>query len=130
MTLVKLLDCTNSFDLFIFPYWCMSYFDHIKATPLWGKCEDETYTHKSGNLESSGTLEISELYYKGQNTSPWSVFYIFGNVLKCTCWKWPRMSDSDICSTNYGRKKDRELNWQFDSRPLKVRNRPDPGVCR
>jgi hypothetical protein len=21
-------------------------------------------------------------------------------------------------------------NWQFDSRPLKVRNRPDPGVCR
>jgi hypothetical protein len=23
-----------------------------------------------------------------------------------------------------------ESNWQFDSWPLKVRNRPDPGVCR
>jgi hypothetical protein len=27
-------------------------------------------------------------------------------------------------------KKDWESNWQFDSRPLKVRNRPDPGVFR
>jgi hypothetical protein len=50
--------------------------------------------------------------------------------LKCRCRKWPRMSHSDICSTSYGRKKGRESNWQFDSRPLKVRNRPDPSVCR
>ncbi len=35
----------------------------------------------------------------------------------------------NICSTSYGRKKGRESNWQFDSRPLKVRNRPDPGAC-
>jgi hypothetical protein len=27
-------------------------------------------------------------------------------------------------------KKSRESNWQFDSRLLKVKNRPDPGVCR
>jgi hypothetical protein len=27
-------------------------------------------------------------------------------------------------------KKGRESNWQFDSRPLKVRNWPDSGVCR
>jgi hypothetical protein len=26
-------------------------------------------------------------------------------------------------------KKGRESNWQFDSQPLKVGNRPDPGVC-
>jgi len=26
--------------------------------------------------------------------------------------------------------KERESNWQFDSRPQKVGNRPDPGVCR
>jgi hypothetical protein len=25
------------------------------ATPLWAKCEDETHTPKSGDLESSGT---------------------------------------------------------------------------
>jgi hypothetical protein len=36
----------------------------------------------------------------------------------------------DICSTSYGRKKSRESNWQFDSRPLKVGNRPDSGACR
>jgi hypothetical protein len=30
----------------------------------------------------------------------------------------------DICSPSYGQKKGRESNWQFDSRPLKVGNRP------
>jgi hypothetical protein len=40
------------------------------------------------------------------------------------------MSHSNICSTSYGRNKGRESNWQFDSRPLKVRNRLNPGVCR
>ncbi len=40
------------------------------------------------------------------------------------------MGHSDICSTSYGEKKGRESNWQFDSRPQKVENRPDPGVFR
>jgi len=40
------------------------------------------------------------------------------------------MSHLDICSTSYGRKKGRESNCQFDSRPQKVENPPDPGVCR
>jgi hypothetical protein len=44
--------------------------------------------------------------------------------------KWLRMSHSDICSTSYGRKKGRESNWQFDSRPLKVGNQPKPDVCK
>jgi hypothetical protein len=35
-----------------------------------------------------------------------------------------------IWSTCYGKKKGRESNWQFDSRPLKVGNRSDPGRCR
>ncbi len=100
------------------------------ATPVWGKCEDETRTPKSGNLESSGTPKTSKLDCKGQNTLPWSVFYTVGKVLKCRCRKWPRMSHSNIISTSYGRKKGRESNWQFDSRPLKVGNRPDPTpVC-
>jgi hypothetical protein len=38
------------------------------------------------------------------------------------------MSNSDICSPSYGQKKGRESNWQFDSRPLTVRNRPFPDV--
>jgi hypothetical protein len=100
------------------------------ATPLWGKYEDEIRTHKSGNLESFGTSETSYLDWRGENTSLWCVFYTVGKVLKCRCRKRPRMSHSDIYSTSYGRKKGWESNWQFDSRPLKVGNRPDPGVCR
>jgi hypothetical protein len=30
----------------------------------------------------------------------------------------------DIFSPSYGQNKVRESNWQFDSRPLKVENRP------
>jgi hypothetical protein len=100
------------------------------ATPLWGKCEDETHTPKSGNLEPSGTLATSELDSRRQNTSPWSVLYIVGKALKCRCRKWPCMSHLDIWNTSYGQKKGRESNWQFDSRSQKVGNRPDPGVCR
>jgi hypothetical protein len=50
--------------------------------------------------------------------------------VKCTCLKWPRMSHLDICSPSYGQKKGQESNWQFDSRPLKVGNRPLPDVYR
>jgi hypothetical protein len=98
------------------------------ATPLWVKCEDETHTPKSGNLESFGTPENSELDFRGQKTLHWGVHDIIGKVLKCRCSKWPRMSHLDICSPSYGQKKGRESNWQFDSRPQKVGNRPDPDV--
>jgi hypothetical protein len=100
------------------------------ATPLWAKCEDETHTPKSGNLESSGTPATLELNSRGQNTSPWTVLYTVGKVLKFRCPKWPRMSHLDICSPSYGQKKGQESNWQFDSRPLKVRNRPDSDVYK
>ncbi len=100
------------------------------ASPLWAKCEDETHTPKSGNLESSGTLKNSELDCRGQNTLHWGVLYTIGKVLKCRCPKWPRMSHLDIFSPRYGQKKGRESNWQFDSRPLKVGSRPNLDVCR
>jgi hypothetical protein len=100
------------------------------ATPLWGKCEVATHTPENGIWESFGTPEKSEFYCRGQNTLPWGVLYIVGKVLKCRCPKWPRMSHLDIFSTSYGQKKGRESNCQFDSRPLKVRNWLDPGVCR
>ncbi len=38
--------------------------------------------------------------------------------------KWPRIGHLDICNPSCGQKKGRESNWQFDSRPLKVGNRP------
>ncbi len=82
----------------------------VVTTPLWAKCEDETHTPKSGDLESSGTLKNLELDCKGQNTSHWGVLYTVGKVLKCKCPKWPRMSHLDICSPSYGQKEDRESN--------------------
>ncbi len=50
--------------------------------------------------------------------------------MKCRCPKWPSMSHLDIFSPSYGQKKGRKSNWQFDSRPLKVRDRHVPDVCR
>jgi len=85
---------------------------------------------KNGTWESSGTPENSERNCRGQKTLHSGVLCTVGKVLKWKCPKWPRMSHLDICSTSYGRKKGRESNWQFDSRPLKVGNQPDPGVCR
>jgi hypothetical protein len=83
---------------------------------------------KVGDLESSETLESLEFERKGQNTSPWGVLGVIEKVLKCRCPKWPRIDHLDICSPSYGQKKGRESNWQFDSRPLKVENRPAPDV--
>jgi hypothetical protein len=36
-----------------------------------------------------------------------------------------RIAHLDIWNTSYGQKKGRELNWQFDSWPWNVKNRPD-----
>jgi len=83
-----------------------------------------------GTWKSSRTPETSEFNCKGQNTLPWSILYVIGKLLKSICRKWHCMSHLDICSTSYGKKKGWESNWQFDSRPLKVRNRPDPSVCK
>jgi len=100
------------------------------ATPLWGKCEVATHTPENETWESSGTPKKLERDCRGQNTLYWSVFYTIGKVLECRCLKWPCMSHLDICTTSYGWKKCRKSNWQFDSQPLKVKNWPDPGVCR
>jgi hypothetical protein len=100
------------------------------ATPHWDKCEDETCTPKSGNLEFVETPETLKFNCRGQNISHWSVLYTIGKLLKCRCRKWACMSHLNICSMSYGKKKGRESNWQFDSRPLKVGNQPDLGACR
>ncbi len=85
-------------------------------------------TWKSGDLESSGTPECSELDSKGKNTSHWGVLDVVGKVLKRRYRKCPRIGNSDIFSPSYGQKKGRESNWRFDSRPLKVGNRFLPDI--
>jgi hypothetical protein len=76
------------------------------------------------------TPKFSECDYKGQNSLPSGVLYIIGKLLKRRCLKWARIAHLDICNTSYGQKNGRESNWQFDSRPLKVRNRPNFLMCR
>jgi hypothetical protein len=83
---------------------------------------------KSEDLESSGTPECLEFDSKAQNTSPWGVFGVIRKLLKRRYRKWPRIGHLDICSLSYGQKKGRESNWQFDSLPLKVGNRPLPDL--
>jgi hypothetical protein len=81
-------------------------------------------TPKVGDLESSETPECSEFNSKGQNTLHWGVLGVIGKVSKRKCRKWSRIGHLDIYSPSYGKKKGRESNCQFDSRPLKVGNRP------
>jgi len=98
------------------------------ATPLWPSVGVKPNTPKVGDMESSGTPECLELDSKAQNTLHWGVLGVIGKVLKRKYRKWPRIGHLDICSPSYGQKKGRESNWQFDSRPLKVGNRPLPDL--
>jgi hypothetical protein len=68
--------------------------------------------------------------YKGQNPLDSRIFYIIKKLLELRCLKWARMTHLDTSNTSYGQKKGRESNWQFDSRPLKVKNHPNFLACR
>jgi hypothetical protein len=84
--------------------------------PTLAKCGGEAqHLEKSEDLESSRTLECSELDSKAQNTSHWGVLSVIRKVLKRRYRKWPRIGHLDICRPSYGQKKGRESNWQFDS---------------
>jgi len=92
------------------------YFDQVRGwSPTLGESED---------LESSGTPECLEFDSRAQNTSHWGVLSVVGKVLKRRYRKWSCIGHLNICRSGYGQKKGRESNWQFDSRSLKVRNRP------
>jgi hypothetical protein len=101
---------------------------HNYRNPTLAKCGGEAQQFQSWDLESSGTPECSVLNSKAQNTSQWGVLGVIGKVLKRRYRKWPRIGHLDIWSSSYGQKKGPESNWQFDSRPLKVKNRPHPDI--
>jgi len=106
-----------------------STFDASVTTPLWDKCEDETHIPKVGSWSPPGlsktqssssrvkTPHIEMLFISIERS--WSVDA--QNVLACVIWT----STAQVM----GKRKGRESNWQFDSRLLKVRNRPLPDVC-
>jgi len=110
--------------------WTNSWIHFLLSQPHFeAKCEKATHTPKSGKMESSGTSKNSEDDLRGQISSPWCVPYINGKLLKCRCSKWVRIAHLNICSSSYGQKKGQKSNCQFDSRPLKVGNRPLPDVA-
>jgi hypothetical protein len=104
------------------------WFKRNVATLLWPSVGVKPNTWKKLGLESSETPESSEDDLEDQNTSHWVVLGVIGKVLKRRYRKCPRILDLDICSPTYGQKNGRESNWQFDSRSLKVGNRPAPNV--
>jgi hypothetical protein len=136
----------GSYETFVSPLWTLSFLINYHLFWKWQCiikvklpcCLSQPYfgpsvgvkpnTPKVGNLKSSGTPECSELDSKGKNTWHWGVLGVIGKFLKLRYRKWPRIGHLDICSPSYGQKKGQESNWQFDSRPLKVGNRPLPDV--
>jgi hypothetical protein len=104
--------------------------DLLCHNPTLEEWEGDSLIPKMGTWESAKTSEISKFDCRGEKTSHWGVLYIIGKLSKCRCPKWARMSHLDIYNTSYDKKNGQESNWQFDSRPLKVGNWPDPGVCR
>jgi hypothetical protein len=99
-----------------------------------GRLWEWTFTFPSEfsfwELESLWSPEFSKNNGRGQNPLYWGFLYIIGKLLKCRCLKQDCMTHLDIWNTSYGQKKGQKSNWQFDSRPLKVRNWPDFLVCR
>jgi hypothetical protein len=67
---------------------------------------------------------------RGLNSLNWRIPYIIGNILECKCCKWACMTHLSTYNTSYGQKKGQESNCQFDSQPLKVKNRPNFLVFR
>jgi hypothetical protein len=57
-------------------------------------------------------------------------FLSLENLLERRCPKWACMTHLSNWNISYAQKKGRESNYQFDSRPLKVRNRPNLLTCR
>ncbi len=51
------------------------------------------------------TSEFSERDCRGQNSSPWGVFYIIEKLLNCRCLKWACIAHLDIWKTSYRQKK-------------------------
>jgi hypothetical protein len=60
----------------------------------------------------------------------WRALYIIKKLIKRRCLKWACMTHLDIWNISYGQKKGQKSNWQFDSRPLKVRNWLNLLACR
>jgi hypothetical protein len=102
----------------------MSKTSALVATLLWPSVGVKPNTWKKWGFGALRDSRMFRVRQQAQNTSHWGVLGVIGKVLRRRYLKWPRIGHLDICSPSYGQKKGRESNWQFDSRPQRVENRP------
>jgi len=106
------------------------------VTRLAPKCHNPTLAKCGGEAQHSqswgfGVLRDSRMFRVWQQGPKHLALRCLGvieKVLKRRYRKWPLIGHLDICRPSYGQKKGRESNWQFDSQPLKVENRPLPDL--
>jgi len=125
--LLVIMDISSIMTTFVIFSFFMTLLSSCR-NPTLAKCGGEAQHSQSWGF---GVLRDSRMFrvrQQGQNTSHWGVLCVIGKVLKRRYRKWPRIGHLDICSPSYEQKKGWKSNWQFDSRPLKVRNRPLPDV--
>ncbi len=98
---------------------------------MWGNEPSHSQVNSHcGSWSPKWTPKFSEGDCKGETHRVKELFISLENYWSVKCLKWACMTHLDIWNTSYGQKKGRESNWQFDSRPLKVKNQPDFLACR
>jgi hypothetical protein len=112
----------------------MAHFIPMKdcRNPNLAKCEGEAqHLEKVRIWSPPGLPNVQSSTARPKTPCIWGVLGVIGvigKVLKRRYRKWSRIGHLDICRSSYGQKKGRESNWQFDSRPQNVGNRPLPNV--
>jgi hypothetical protein len=85
---------------------------------------------QNGNLGVLHDFQNFRVWLQGSKHLTLRRYLYHWKAIETLMSKMGSMSHLDICSTSYGKKKGRESNWQFDSQPLKVGNRPNLGACK
>jgi hypothetical protein len=90
---------------------------------VWGNepTHSQMGSHLIGSWSPSGLLIFQRMIVWIKTHWIEAVLF-FKNILKLGCLKWARTSHLSTWNTNYGWKKGWESNYQFDYRPLKVKN--------
>jgi hypothetical protein len=94
---------------------------------VWG---NEPPHSKVSSHFGNWTLECLQSNCRGQNPLNWGVPYIIEKLLECKCLKWVAWPIWILKTQVMAKRRGRESNWEFDSRPLKVENCPDFLACR
>jgi hypothetical protein len=69
----------------------------LRVQRVWGHEPSHSQVNSHvGSWNPERTSKSSKRNCKGQNSSPWSVLYIIGKILKFRCLKWAHIAHLDI----------------------------------